>query len=146
LNLSFVVSLSPTIAVRISGRKVVSKPRMNRDNRVETGHPPRGDRYIVPAVCGPMLVAVALVFGQTIRHDFVNFDDDESVYENPRVTGGLTAQNVAWAFTHSSIANWIPLTGLSHMLDCQIYGLWAGGHHLTNVLLHAAAAILLFLG
>ena len=52
---------------------------------------------------------------------------------------------MAWAFTHSQIGHWVPLTTLSHMLDCQVFGLWAGGHHLTNVLLQAGVAILLFL-
>ena len=60
-------------------------------------------------------------------------------------TGGLTAEGIAWAFTTSHASNWHPLTWLSHMLDCQLYGLKPGGHHLTNVLLHAATAILLFL-
>jgi tetratricopeptide (TPR) repeat protein len=57
----------------------------------------------------------------------------------------LTAPGVVWAFTHRYNANWHPLTTLSHMLDCQLYGLHAGRHHLTNVLLHTATAILLFL-
>ncbi|MFL6589484.1 MAG: tetratricopeptide repeat protein [Chthoniobacterales bacterium] len=87
---------------------------------------------------------VWLVFGQTIHHDFVNIDDPAYVYKNPRVTGGLRVSSVVWAFTHSHAANWHPLTWLSHMLDCQLYGLNAGGHHLTNVLLHAFNAILLF--
>ena len=98
-----------------------------------------------PAVCGLLLLAVGLVFGQTVRHEFVNFDDDQYVYENPYIARGLTAPGIAWVFTHSHGANWHPVTGLSHLLDCQVYGLNAGGHHLTNVLLHAATAVLLFL-
>jgi tetratricopeptide (TPR) repeat protein len=97
------------------------------------------------AVCGLLLLAAGLVFGQTVRHGFVNYDDDQTVYSNLQVTHGLTAQGVAWAFTHRHYGNWIPLTCLSHMLDCGIYGLNAAGHHLTNVLLHAATAVLLFL-
>ena len=97
------------------------------------------------AVCALLLLAVALVFGQTIRYDFVNYDDKFYVFENPHVSQGLSAGTVAWAFTDSHSCNWHPLTWLSHMLDCQLYGLGAGGHHLTNVLLHAAAAVLLFL-
>ena len=58
---------------------------------------------------------------------------------------GLTGEGIAWAITAYHAANWHPLTWLSHMLDCQLYGLKPGGHHLTNVLLHAAAAVLLFL-
>ncbi len=98
------------------------------------------------AVCALILLAVALVFGQTVRHAFVNLDDNDYVYENPQVARGFTAQGIVWAFTHFHSANWHPLTWLSHMSDCQFYGLdRPGGHHLTNVLLHAATAILLFL-
>ena len=61
------------------------------------------------------------------------------------VARGLSLKGVEWAFTHIVVSNWHPLTMLSHMLDCQLYGLNAGGHHLTNVLLHTATAILLFL-
>jgi tetratricopeptide (TPR) repeat protein len=96
-------------------------------------------------VCGFLLLAVALVFGQTLGHGFVNFDDDDYVYKNPHVKGGLSLEGVAWACTQGYAANWHPLTWLSHMLDCQIYDLQPWGHHLSNVLLHAAAAILLFL-
>jgi tetratricopeptide (TPR) repeat protein len=97
------------------------------------------------AVCGFLLLAVALVFGQTVKYDFTNYDDNEYVYDNPQVVQGLTARGIAWAFTTVHASNWHPLTWLSHMLDCQIYGLKAGGHHLTNVLLHAAVVIVLFL-
>ena len=96
-------------------------------------------------VCGFLCVAVFLAFGQTVRYEFVNYDDDAYVYENPHVKAGLSAEGVAWAFTRSHAGNWHPVTWLSHMLDCQLYGLWAGGHHLTNVLLHAVSAVLLFL-
>ena len=97
------------------------------------------------AVCGFLLLAVGLIFGQTVRYEFVNLDDDQTVYSNLQVTRGLTLQGVAWAFTHLHYLYWVPLTWLSHMLDCQLYGLSAGGHHVTNVLLHAATAVLLFL-
>ena len=99
----------------------------------------------IPAVCGLLLLAIALVFGQTVGHEFVNFDDAQYVYKNPQVAGGFTVRGIAWAFTTTDDNNWHPLTWLSHMLDCQLYGLKAGGHHLTNVLLHAVTAILLFL-
>jgi len=96
-------------------------------------------------VCIFLVAAIWLVFGQTLHHDFVNFDDDEYVYNNVQVIHGLTLHGMAWAFTTASSAYWHPLTWLSHMLDCQIWGLKAGGHHLTNVLLHTANALLLFL-
>src|SRR5438046_386241 len=85
-----------------------------------------------------------LVFGRTLRHDFVNFDDHVYVYDNPLVKGGLTINGIVGAFTHPHARNWHPLTTISHMLDCQLYGLNAGGHHFTNVALHTIAAILLF--
>ena len=92
-----------------------------------------------------LALLVWLVFGQTLRHDFVNYDDDAYVYQNPVVMGGLTRGGVRWALTFGGIGHWHPVTWLSHMLDHQLFGLWAGGHHLTNVLLHAATAVLLFL-
>jgi len=86
-----------------------------------------------------------MVFGQTAGYEFVNFDDDIYIYENPRITSGLTRQGIRWAFSHSYCYYWAPLPALSHMLDCQLYGLSPGGHHLINVLLHGAMAVLLFL-
>ena len=96
-------------------------------------------------VCVFLVAAIWLVFGQTLHHGFVNFDDDEYVYNNVQVIHGLTLHGMAWAFTTEVSAYWHPLTWLSHMLDCQLWGLKAGGHHLTNVLLHTANALLLFL-
>ncbi|HEX3619810.1 MAG TPA: tetratricopeptide repeat protein [Candidatus Udaeobacter sp.] len=86
-----------------------------------------------------------IVFGQTLWHDFINYDDPRYIYENTKITGGLSLSGIAWAFTHIHSMNWHPLTTISHMLDCQLYGLKAGAHHFTNVLLHSIAAILLFL-
>ena len=96
-------------------------------------------------VCGLLLLAVALVFGRTIGFDFVNYDDPQYVCENPHISNGLSAAGIVWAFTHSHVNNWDPMTSISHMLDCQLYGLKPWGFHLTNVLLHAATSILLFL-
>ena len=96
-------------------------------------------------ICILLVGIVWIVFGQTLRHEFVNYDDDQYVYENPRITNGLSLDGIQWAFTHVHADNWHPLTTISHMLDCQLYGLQPWGHHLTNVLLHAAAAIFLFL-
>jgi protein O-mannosyl-transferase len=86
-----------------------------------------------------------LVFGQTLWHDFVNYDDPRYVYENTQITSGLSLSGITWAFTHIHSMNWHPLTTISHMLDCQLYNLKAGGHHFTNVLLHSIAAVLLFI-
>jgi len=86
-----------------------------------------------------------LVFGQTLGHDFVNYDDNRYVYENPEITSGLTIHGIGWVFTNRHANNWHPLTSMSHMLDCQLFGLKAGGHHFVNVFLHTVAVLLLFL-
>jgi tetratricopeptide (TPR) repeat protein len=104
-----------------------------------------GSSRAVIGVCVLLVAAVWLVFGQTLRYDFVDFDDNRYVTENPVVQKGLTGEGFRWALTYGDIGHWHPLTWLSHMLDCQLYGLNASGHHLTNVLLHTASVILLFL-
>src|SRR5215469_15907935 len=84
-----------------------------------------------------LLVAISVaVFGQTVRYQFVNFDDDVYVYNTPAIQAGITLKGVAAAFTSPHAHNWHPLTTISHMLDCQLYGLNAGGHHATSVILH----------
>ena len=97
-------------------------------------------------ICFLLALAVWVVFGQTVRYDFINYDDDTIVYENPAVTRGLDLDEIGRVFTQESGRDsWFPITDVSHMIDWQLYGPNAGGHHLTNVLLHAATAILLFL-
>lgn len=97
-------------------------------------------------VCLVLALAVWAVFGQTTRFAFINYDDDAIVYENPAVTRGLDLYEIGRVFTQNSGRDsWFPITDISHMLDWQLYGPNAGGHHLTNVLLHAATAIVLFL-
>src|SRR6266436_6473088 len=91
------------------------------------------------------LAAISLaVFAQTLRYEFVNFDDDLYVYNAPAIQAGLTIKGIAFAFTSPHARNWHPLTTISHMLDCQLYGLNAGGHHASNVVLHTIAVLLLF--
>lgn len=85
------------------------------------------------------------VFGQTLWHQFVNYDDPLYVFENPHVNAGLSWRGIVWAFTHTHSQNWHPLTTMSHMLDCQLFGLNPGWHHFMNVLLHSAAVVVLFL-
>jgi hypothetical protein len=103
------------------------------------------NRWPSLVICLLLAASVWVVFGQTRHHDFVNYDDDKYVSANPDVNQGLSWHGFVWAFTHNHAANWHPLTTLTHMLDCQFYGLHPGGHHLTNVLLHGVTAILLFL-
>jgi hypothetical protein len=97
-------------------------------------------------VCVSILLAVLtwIVFGQTLRHDFV-IPDDPTVCKNPKITGGPNIAGIVWAFTHIHSQNWNPLTTITHMVDCQLYGLRAGGHHFGNVLLHTIGVVLLFI-
>lgn len=94
-----------------------------------------------------MVALTWAIFGQTLRHDFVNYDDDTYVYKNPKVSAGisLSVSSIAWVFTHFHSTNWHPLTTMSHMLDCQWFGLRAGRHHFVNVLLHSMTVLALFL-
>src|SRR5881394_3969371 len=87
---------------------------------------------------------VALVFLQTGHFSFVNYDDGSYVFDNPNIRVGLTWRGVVWAFTHVHSQNWHPLTSISHMIDCQVFGLNAGADHLVNVGLHTVTALLLF--
>ena len=91
-----------------------------------------------------LFMAVVLVFAQTVRFGFIDYDDDEYVYNNPAVRSGLTWPGIVAAFGGRHSNNWHPLTWISHMVDCQLYGPWAGGHHLSSMLIHATTAIALF--
>ena len=92
-----------------------------------------------------LVVLTLAVFWQVQNHDFLNYDDNEYVTENSQVQSGLNRDSIIWAFTTTHVANWHPLTWLSHMLDCQLFGLNSSGHHFTNVLLHICNTLLLFL-
>ena len=91
-----------------------------------------------------LAVASLAVYGQVISHQFINFDDDLYIRDNPMVIGGLTLKGMAWAFTTFHSAIWHPLTWLSHMVDSQLFGLNAGGHLFVNALIHVSNTLLLF--
>ncbi len=115
---------------------------MAKQTSIRKTAPKRG---VVLAICAVLAAITWAVFGQTLGHEFVTYDDPQYVSGNAEVAAGLSIEGVRWAFTHTIGGNWHPLTIISHMLDCQLYGLNAAGHHLTNVLLHTIAVILLFL-
>jgi tetratricopeptide (TPR) repeat protein len=96
-------------------------------------------------ICVALGLITLVVFAPSLTHEFLAYDDQVYVTENTHVQAGLTWPGVEWAFRSSAASNWHPVTWLSHMLDCQLYGLRPAGHHLTNVLLHAANSLLLFL-
>jgi tetratricopeptide (TPR) repeat protein len=95
-------------------------------------------------LCLLLLAATLAVYSQVRHYDFVNYDDPQYITNNLHVRAGLTAAGAAWALTSFEAANWIPLTWLTHMADCQFFGMDAGWHHLTNLWLHALSALLLF--
>jgi protein O-mannosyl-transferase len=96
-------------------------------------------------VCLSLALVTLLAYSPVWNHGFVNYDDGAYLSQNPMVEPGLTWTGIKWAFTTFHSANWHPLTWLSHMFDCELFGLAAGGHHFVNVLLHSINAILLFL-
>jgi tetratricopeptide (TPR) repeat protein len=109
-----------------------------RENRASAS------RKIDIFVCVGLAALVWSVFGQTLAHDFVNYDDRTYLTQARQVNSGLTSSGVIWAFTHAHAENWHPLTTISHMLDCQLFGLRAGPHHAVNVFLHMCAVLLLY--
>jgi len=91
-----------------------------------------------------LALAAFIAYVQVGLNDFINFDDNVYVTENYHVKNGLTADAIRWAFTSSYASNWHPLTWISHMTDCQLFGLNPLWHHLTNLFFHIANTLLLF--
>ena len=96
-------------------------------------------------LCILLLIVTTVVFWQVHRHEFVYFDDGVYVTQNPHIQSGISLKGILWAFSTTYAEFWHPLTWLSLMLDYQIYGLNAGGYHVTNLILHALSVLLLFL-
>ncbi len=92
-----------------------------------------------------LVVLVMAVYGQTLRHEFLYYDDGHYITDNPMVRQGLTWAGVRWSLTAVVAHMWHPLTLISHMLDVSLFGMQPGLHHLVNVILHAANAVLMFL-
>src|SRR5215813_9799628 len=83
-------------------------------------------------VYATLVIAIAAIYGRAITFDFINYDDPVYVTDNPQIRAGLTREGFIWAFGSAHDSNWIPLTWLSHMLDCEFFGLNAGLLHLTS--------------
>ena len=91
-----------------------------------------------------LVVATLAVYSGVVSNGFVSYDDPLYILKNPHVSSGLSTPNIAWAFSAIHSDNWHPLTWLSHMLDCQLFGLDAGRHHAVSAIFHALNAVLLF--
>jgi tetratricopeptide (TPR) repeat protein len=104
-------------------------------------------RIVTPQAKLALLLALATIalYWPATHHDFINYDDGAYVTSNVHVQNGLTLENLKWAFSNPVGFNWHPVTMLSHMLDCQLFGLQPWGHHLTSLLLHALNTALVFL-
>ena len=92
-----------------------------------------------------LTVLILFVYGQSLQFDFISFDDDAYIIRNQHVNTGISAANIHWAFTESHSSNWHPVTWISHMLDVDLFGLNAGGHHATNLIFHSLNTLLLLL-
>jgi tetratricopeptide (TPR) repeat protein len=102
------------------------------------------ERRLAFCLGATLAVLAALAYLPVLRAGFLNLDDGKWVTANPHVNTGLSWANVKWAFASFYASNYVPLTWISHAVDCQLYGLAAGGHHLTNLLLHVANTLLFF--
>jgi len=102
-------------------------------------------KRLTAIICFGLAIVTLLVYLPMLRHDFINYDDPDYLLGNPHVNHGLTWNGIVWAFQSADNANWHPLTWISHMVDCQLFGLRPAGHHLMNLLFHIANALLLFL-
>ena len=115
---------------------------IRRLTSLKYSHSLRFSIIILLLIAGP-----AFVYWHVTSFDFINFDDDKYILENIYVNKGITFNNIIQAFSISknSIEYWLPLTWISHMLDCQLFGLDPGMHHLMNVIIHVLNTILLFI-
>ncbi|HEV2331424.1 MAG TPA: tetratricopeptide repeat protein [Verrucomicrobiae bacterium] len=91
-----------------------------------------------------LALVVVLAFSRVLNNGFLTYDDTTYVTGNSHVTGGLNGRDICWAFETFWASNWHPVTWFSHMLDCQIFGLQAWGHHLTSLLLHVLNTVLVY--
>ncbi|MCJ7693526.1 MAG: tetratricopeptide repeat protein [Sedimentisphaerales bacterium] len=96
------------------------------------------------AIAFLLILLTVIAFAPVWHNDFINYDDNLYVTQNPDVAGGLNPGSVVWAFTTSHVTNWHPLTWLSHQLDCELFGLNPFWHHITSLLFHIANTLLLF--
>ncbi|MBU3931044.1 MAG: glycosyltransferase family 39 protein, partial [Proteobacteria bacterium] len=96
-------------------------------------------------ICLALALMTVAAYWQVTTFDFVSYDDDRYVLQNPHVNTGLKPENIAWAFKSMHTSNWHPLTWLSLMLDAQLFGLHAGGYHVVNLLFHIFNTLLIYM-
>ena len=126
---------------KLQGKRPSEAPQGNSAASARANHKPRQ----IAAVCIVLAAVTAFAFRGVRNNDFLTYDDPGYVQENIHVQQGLTTQSIEWTFTSFELGNWHPLTWISHMADWQLYGNHPRGHHLTNLALHVANSVLLFL-
>lgn len=129
---------------RKAKRKIITQKPKEKDNSAQTKVLSSRWHVLTLLISLSIILATLAAFWQVRNHEFINFDDKTYITENRYVQSGLTLEGVTWAFTTMYAGNWHSLTWLSHMLDCQLYGLSPSGHHLTNLVFHIASSLLLF--
>jgi len=102
------------------------------------------NKFCLLIIYAGLALATLIAFSNVHRCEFVDLDDADYVTKNPNINQGLTLNSVIWAFTHVHAGNWHPVTSLSHMLDCRLFGVNASAHHFINVLIHIVNTLLLF--
>jgi tetratricopeptide (TPR) repeat protein len=132
----------PKKTISRKARLGASSARRKTDDAAQRLH--QGDQWRKWAFC-VLLGAVFAVYFPVLKHPFVIYDDADYVSHNLQVQQGLTLATFRWALTSMQFSNWHPLTWMSHALDCELFGLDAGGHHFTSLLLHGINAVILFL-
>ena len=124
-------------------RKTALLAAANRRKAVPLSHAVTFSRPDLFILLGLAVITFA-IYAQVIGHQFITLDDPTYIRENPKVNRGVTLAGLAWAFTTFHVANWHPLTWISHMIDCQLFGTNAGRHLLVNALIHVANTLLIF--
>lgn len=137
----------------------LSIPYTRGTMRVDTDGPGPGENHgppdegIKPAsqsvsrlvISSGLAVLALLALGRIVENDFITLDDVTFVLQNPPVRSGLTRGGLFWSWTTTYASQWQPVTWLSHMLNCELFGLAPWGHHLTSLLVHIASSVMLFL-
>jgi hypothetical protein len=134
-------------------RRTVAMSRGNRHSKQQRSALRRSGRNVAAkdwwlseaSLCLMLAILTLALYGQVVGHDFMRLDDDSYITQNPHVRAGLSWDTVKWSFTSTEQSNWHPVTWLSHSLDCQLFGLGAGAHHIVSVLIHLLNVVLLFL-
>ena len=124
-------------------RKASGFTAANRRKAVPLSHAATFGRPDLLILLGLAVMTFA-IYAQVAGHQFITLDDPTYIQENPMVNRGISGAGLAWAFTTFYATNWHPLTWISHMIDCQLFGMKAGRHLLVNALIHVGNTLLVF--